>query len=254
MSRMRPEAQSFVQSLAQALNSAQVPCVVWGNCLDSLQGVPALINSCDFVIPNDCLEAGTVALATCDDLVPCPDPESCFIIDEKRISPPPASHAHFGYALEDTVGLYLQSETLWFLPPMDASLLLPNKVDLPPYFALASDETVFPPRRRPGRGCGVFPSTAPAVIAPKPHILLEAYMRLFARDHGKWVGLIGVRTMCNMSSYVDADGFLDADLLPEPLRTSYKRWKDPEIRVRQWSQELNAALGLPPVTEEDFEY
>jgi hypothetical protein len=48
-----------------------------------------------------------------------------------------------------------------------------------------------------------------------------------------------------MQLYVDEDGFLDADLLPEPLRTFYgelKQWKKP---LRQWTLEFRAALGVP---------
>jgi len=35
---------SFVASLAQALNHAQVPCVLWRPCLLNLHGVPSIIN------------------------------------------------------------------------------------------------------------------------------------------------------------------------------------------------------------------
>ncbi|AEO66972.1 uncharacterized protein THITE_2075708 [Thermothielavioides terrestris NRRL 8126] len=159
MSRL---SQSFVASLARGLNSAQVPCVLWGHCLLVLHGVPSII----------------------------------------------------------------------------------GVTDLPAYFALASDESVFPPWR-PGRGLGVYPSAAGPVVALRSHILLEAYMRIYARDHGKQVGSIGISMIAYMQLYVDEDGFLDADLLPEPLRTFYgelKQWKKP---LRQWTLEFRAALGVP---------
>lgn len=201
------------------------------------------------MIPDDCLEAGARALAQCSGLVPCPDPASCPATSKKRPTQPPAFHAHLDDNSEVTAGIYLQSDTLWFLPPLDHSLLFPEKLDLPPYFALASDQTVFPPWR-PGRGAGVFISTADAVIAPRPHILLEAYMRLYARDQGKRVGSFGIAMIVYMESYVDADGLLDANLLPEPLRTSYRELKEGKKPTRQWMLELKQALG---VIQEDSE-
>ncbi|GAB1312203.1 Thioredoxin reductase [Madurella fahalii] len=242
-------SQSFVASLAQALNSAQVPCVLWGHCLLGLHGVPSIIASIDFVIPDDCLEVGARALAQCDGLVPCPDPPSCPTTSKKRPTQPPVFHAHLDGNSEVTAGLYFQSDTLWFLPPLDHSLVSPSKFDLPPYFALASDQTVFPPWR-PGRGAGVFESAVHAVIAPRSHILLEAYMRLYARDHGKRVGSFGISMIAYMEGYVEADGLLDVNLLPEPLRTFYGEIKEGRKPTRQWTLELKESLG---VVEEDSE-
>ncbi|KAJ9158501.1 Thioredoxin reductase [Coniochaeta hoffmannii] len=237
-------SQSFVASLARALNTAQVPCILWGHCLLSLHGVPSVIGSIDFVIPDDCLGAAARALAQCDGLVPCPDPPSCPATSKERHTQPPVFHAHLDGNLEVTAGLYFQSGTLWFLPPLDHSMLFPSSsLDLPPYFALASDRTIFPPWR-PGRGAGVFKSAADAVIAPRSHILLEAYMRLYARDQGKRIGSFGIAMIAYMQLYVDADGFLDADLLPEPLRTSYRELQEGKKPIRQWMLELKDALGV----------
>lgn len=207
-----------------------------------------MLKSIDFVIPDDCLEAGVRALAQCNGLVPCPDPPSCPAISKERHTQPPVSHAHLDSDLEVTAGLYWQSDTFWFLPPLDHSLLFPNSsLDLPPCFALATDRTVFPPWR-PGRGAGVFNSAAEAVIAPRPHILLEAYMRLYARDQGKRIGSFGIAMIAYMQLYVVADGYLDADLLPEPLRTSYRELQEGKKPIRRWMLELKDALG---VVEED---
>ncbi|KAK4242188.1 hypothetical protein C8A03DRAFT_40462 [Achaetomium macrosporum] len=244
---MPPISQSFVASIAKALNSTQVPCILWGHCL-TLHGVPSIIGSIDFVIPDDCLEAGAGALAKCNGLVPCPDPLACPVTSKKRTTQPPVFHAHLDDDSEVTAGLYLQSDTLWLLPPLDHSLLSPSKVDLPPYFALASDQTVFPPWR-PGRGAGVLNNSGvDAVFAPRSHILLEAYMRLYARDQGKRVGCFGLAMIAYMEGYVDADGLWDANLLPEPLRTSYRELKVGKKPTSQWMLDLKEALG---VAEED---
>lgn len=74
-------------------------------------------------------------------------------------------------------------------------------------------------------------------------------MRLYARDQGKRVGSFGMAMIAYMQLYVDADGFLDADLLPEPLRTSYQELQEGKKPIRQWMLELKDALG---VGEEDF--
>ncbi|KAK0702211.1 hypothetical protein B0H67DRAFT_459450, partial [Lasiosphaeris hirsuta] len=115
--------------------------------------------------------------------------------------------------------------------------------DLPPYFALISDCAVFPPWR-PGRGSGVFKSAVDAVMAPKAHVLLEAYMRLFARDQGKRVGSFGIAMIAYMYLHVDADGFLDANFLPEPLRMSYRELQEGKKPIRQWTWELKDALRV----------
>jgi len=48
--------------------------------------------------------------------------------------------------IEDvTVGLYLQSDTIWFLPALESSLLSARNVELPSPYVLASDQTVLPP-------------------------------------------------------------------------------------------------------------
>lgn len=81
-------------------------------------------------------------------------------------------------------------------------------------------------------------------MAPKAHVLLEAYMRIFARDQGKRVGSFGIAMIAYMHLYVDEDGFLDASLLPEPLRTSYRELNEGKKPVRQWMEELKEALGV----------
>ena len=69
-------------------------------------------------------------------------------------------------------------------------------------------------------------------------------MRLYARDQGKRVGSFGIAMIAYMQLYVDADGLLDANLLPEPLRTFYGELQEGKKPIRQWMLELKAALGL----------
>ena len=210
--------------------------------------------SVDFVIPDDCLQIGAEALTRAKDLlVPCPDPGICIASSPERHTPPAAFHMHQIAGSELFVGLYLQPATLWFLAPIDSALSCPDKGQLPPEFILASDHTVLPPWR-PGRGTGVFfkPDCDPVVV-PQSHILLEAYMRLYARDCGKRVGSFAMAMIAYMELYVEADGLLDADRLPEPLRKFYRELNSGDKPVRRWTRELKEALGVSTEGFEDSE-
>ena len=201
-----------------------------------------LCKSIDFVIPDDCLGAGAETLTRIKSLTPCLDPVICPSSWPKRHTPPPAFHMHIRDS-ELTVALYPQSDTLWFLPPLDSSVLYPKKLKLPSHFVLASDHNVLPPWR-PGRGSGVFESDSDPVVVPKSHVLLEAFLRLNARDAGKRIGSFAIAMIAYTEEYVDNDGLLDSNLLPEPLRTFYKELRQGVKPVRQWTIELRKALGI----------
>ena len=57
------------------------------------------------------------------------------------------------------------------------------------------------------------------VIIPKSHILLEAFLRIYARDKGKLIDSFAMAMIVYMEEYVDDDEFLDGNQLPEPLKT-----------------------------------
>ncbi len=208
-----------------------------------------LCKSLDFVIPDDHLRVGTKALTQFKSLTPCPDREVCPSSSQERHTPPPASHFHIKDS-EVTVALYPQSETLCFLPPLDNSFSSPKKFKLPSQFILASDQTVLPPWR-PGRGSGVFKSDCDPVVVPKSHILLEAFLRLYARDSGKRIGAFAMPMIGYMEEYVHDDGLLDTNQLPEPLKTSYKELRQGRKPVRQWTKELKEILGILEDSEDD---
>ena len=208
-----------------------------------------LCQSIDFVIPDACLTAGMRTLVGLKSLTPCPDLEVCSISSQDRYTPPPAFHTHIKDS-EVIVSLYSQSETIWFLPPLDDSLLCPTKLNLPSHFALASDHTILLPWR-PGRGSGVFQSDQNPVVVLKPHALLEAFLRLYARDEGKRVSAFAIAMIAYVEGYIDDAGLLDASLLPEPLKTSYQELREGKKPVLQWTNELKEALGIPEVSEED---
>jgi hypothetical protein len=143
-------------------------------------------------------------------------------------------------ASDVTVGLYPQSETLWFLPALNDSLLSPQKPKLPSYFVLASDQTVLPPWRS-GRGSGVFERIEHPVIIPQSVVLLEAFMRLYARDSAKRIGSFAMPMIGYIEQYVDDEGFLNTNQLPQPLRTFYKELREGKKPVCQCTKELKKA-------------
>lgn len=213
--------------------------------------------SVDFVVPDDRLHAATKALLanfSLKPLSPCPDATTCPISSPARYTPPPSAHLHIEDESDFNVGLYPQSDTLWFLPPLDEGSLVStvnarDVVDavacpkIPPYFCRASDNTILP-LWRPGRGDGVFETGYHAVLVPRAHVLLEAFLRLYARDVGKRIGSFAMSMITYMEEYVDDDGLLDSELLSEPLRGLYKELRAGKTTVRQWTRDLQEALGI----------
>ncbi len=208
-----------------------------------------MCKSIEFVVPNERLHLGLKALSQIRRITPCLRGEICSRNPQEQLIRPPAVHMHVDDS-EVTVGLYSQSETLWFLPALDDSLLFPQKSTLPSYLVLASDQTVLPPWR-PGRGSGVFEPTEHSVIVPQSIVLLEAFLRLYARDSAKGRGSLGMAMIAYMELYVDDDGFLNSNHLTQPLRKFYKELREGNKPVRQWGRELRKALGVPDEEPED---
>lgn len=198
--------------------------------------------SIDFIVPDNGLGAGLEVLSQLESLTPCLDGKRCPSSSPDRCTPAPAVHVHVE-ASEVTVGLYPQADILWFLPPLDGPLLFPRRSKLPPHFVLASDDTGLPPWR-PGRGSGVFKEGVNQVVALKPHVLLEAVMRIYARDAGTRVGTFGLSMVAYIEEYVDDDGFLDVSELPETFRTFYGELREGRKPVRLWTVELKRALQV----------
>ncbi|WQF89777.1 hypothetical protein CDEST_14791 [Colletotrichum destructivum] len=173
-----------------------------------------------------------------EEIKPCPDQKTCLTSSQERHTPPPAHHFH----LHDP-----EVTTLCFLPVLDRFLFCPPCPDvskLPPHFTLASDEASLLPWR-PGRGSGVFKPDSGPVVVPKAHVLLEAFLRLYARDSAKRIGAFSIAMIGYVEQYIDDDGLLDASRLPEPLRTSYMDLRQGSKPVRKWTRELKQALQLP---------
>ncbi|EAQ87794.1 predicted protein [Chaetomium globosum CBS 148.51] len=142
------------------------------------------------------------------------------------------------------VGIYVQSETLWFLPPLDPTLANPKSDTLPPYLAFACDRTALPPEA-PGFGMGAFNSDETVVLVPRAHILTEALMRIMAVDYGTPMGLWSEQHYCYIERFVEKRGLLHLDLLPRPLANIHKAFRDGPESIGKVHVELLRTLGVP---------
>ncbi|KAK3372633.1 hypothetical protein B0H63DRAFT_485409 [Podospora didyma] len=138
-----------------------VPCTFWGHWLLNMHGCTIHHRS------------AAEALGRVNGLTPCHDPEKCRTTSPERPTPPPTFHAHLANP-ELTAGLYPQSDTLWFLPPLPDSLLNPTEQEMPSDSVLASDEAALPPWR-PGRGLDLYKSSGDLIVVLKSHVMLEAF-------------------------------------------------------------------------------
>jgi hypothetical protein len=238
-------SQEFADSLATAFNDAGIPCVLWGQYLWQVHGVPTIIQAIDFVIPDESLEAAKEVMMTgkfSDPVSACPDTTKCLDgSSPDRAYPHPSFHMHMDIY---GVGLYVQSETLWFLPPLSATLARPKANPLPPYLAFACDRTALPPCEM-GKGRGFFDLDQTVVLVPKAHTLTEALMRIMARDDGKKIGACSAPHFCYIGLYVEKGGILDISLLPEPLKKIYEEFRDGPESIGSIEIKLKRTLGVP---------
>lgn len=257
---MAAPSESFVAAISKTLQSADVPCVLWGHCLLNTHGVPSIVavsrprlkhlfdgianfcQSIDFIVPDRQLQAAVEAISTSGRLEPCREIKYCPAGPHDRYTPPPAHHMHVDGS-DITVGLYPQSDTLWFLPELDQALVHPPSLKMHPHFVFASDGDTLPPERD-GRGAGAFKNDEASVLVPRAIVLLEAFLRLYARDCEKQIGSFAMQMITYIEEYVDGDGYLDHCTLPTPLQTLYEELKGGEKPVHQWKRELRSALGV----------
>lgn len=204
----------------------------------------------EFVIPDASLEAAKDALKTTSELkvalFPCDDPTSC-VKTRKAMG---GTHFHVeprrgpGVVVPITVILMLQSDTLWFLPPLGASLINPKAETLPGYAALAERQTVHEPSD--------YSSDNAPVVVPKNHILLEAHMRLVARDEGRKGA---ENRLYYHNQILEAMGSkwndINLDLMPQPFKAYYKAHKSGKMDLSDYIAGLKRTVGVP-VDPEDF--
>jgi hypothetical protein len=69
-------------------------------------------------------------------------------------------------------------------------------------------------------------------------------MRLYARDYGTRAGSFAMPMIAYIEEYVDEDGYLDTEKIPEPLKQYYFELRAGEKPVRQWTLDLKHSLGI----------
>lgn len=57
------------------------------------------------------------------------------------------------------------------------------------------------------------------MIVPRAHVLLRAFLRLYAHDSGKKIGSFGMAVISYMEEFVDDDGLFYSEQLADPLKT-----------------------------------
>ncbi|KAH6628126.1 hypothetical protein F5144DRAFT_494912 [Chaetomium tenue] len=249
----RHESEEFADSVARALNASNIPCVLWGQYLLSLWGVPTSTPTLDFIIPDASLAAATEVMTTSTQftrpLHACPDTGTCHWIPPTNRKPPPSFHLHIQDSADTpVVRLFLQSETLWILPPFNASLANPREHPLPPSLVLACDTTVVP-RPRAGEGGGAFLSDETVVLVLKPEIMVEAYMRILVRDID--TPRCSYENLNYMLQYVEGRHFINHKLLSAPLSDVYEDLRDDTMPMPDLMDKLeDVGVGLPPVCYE----
>ncbi|VUC31953.1 unnamed protein product [Clonostachys rosea] len=237
-------SERFVVSLARNINAVQIPCILWGNRLLRAHGVPTILGSIEFVVPEGRVSAAAKAISSRRPLIPCPYGMDCPLATPSRTTPTPGRHFHIRERKE-TVAILSQSQVLWFLPAMKDVLVAPQKAELPSYLILASDRSELPPQR-PKRGSGCFkPAGFPVVTVPV-HILVEAYLRLYARYVEGASSDTIMTKIAWLRMYVEEDGYVIAKRLPQSLRPFYVELVE-GVPIREWTKRLQKELGEPVV-------
>ncbi|KAH7419588.1 thioredoxin reductase [Cadophora sp. MPI-SDFR-AT-0126] len=210
--------ENLVASISRLLTDHGIPCILWGNYLLTVYGVPSIVNSIDFMVPDEMVAASVSALSNTG-LATCSEPKTCTVVAESRASPPPAAHYHI-IDSELSVCIYQKSSAFWFLPSLELSCTSKSQ---PADIILASDSRL--PGPRPGRGHGRFKADTFPVCIPSAHRLLEAYLRLIAKPREPDYECFWMSMEIYIEEYVDRDGYLDETALDSRCRLFYSAFK-----------------------------
>ncbi|KAK4127919.1 hypothetical protein N657DRAFT_641986 [Parathielavia appendiculata] len=183
------------------------------------------------MIPDDCLEIDVRALAQHNDLRPCPDTKYRAASSEQRQTPPPV-----------TVGHYLQRETLWFLTSEPCSIV-PEQANSSAAVRPCIRQNRLSNLEARSRIRSLQARNRPYDRPQTPRSLGSLYASLRTGSK-QLVSSFNISMIAYMSLYVDEDGLLDASLLPEPLKASYRNFQEGKKPTCQWMLELQEALSL----------
>ncbi|KAH9216696.1 hypothetical protein DL95DRAFT_407425 [Leptodontidium sp. 2 PMI_412] len=227
--------QELVGSISSCLSESRITCVLWGHYLLNVYGVPSIVDSIDFVVPDEFMEASIRAISS-RGLSRCLEFQSCPKGAENRNSPPPLAHFHLDSGIY--IGLYPKSSTLGFLPNLE---LTSKSENMPPDIILASDPRL--PAPRWGRGEGAFRAASPPVCIPSVHSFVEAYTRLLATTNHNIHGCFAMAMLLYIEEYVDEDALLDASLLEPRTRAYYLGRKNGTKPLAELFEDLKSAFS-----------
>lgn len=78
-------------------------------------------------------------------------------------------------------------------------------------------------------------------------------MRIYAHDVGTTVGPFALTMIPYMELYVDDDGFLDADQLPDSVRELYDHRRNRIEPLRQWTWAVQKSLGRGSIASSNMQ-
>ncbi|PTU20322.1 hypothetical protein P175DRAFT_0481567 [Aspergillus ochraceoroseus IBT 24754] len=195
----------LASQVAQVLDTAGVPNVLWGSLAMNVLGCPEVGEDTQLIIPDRFAQAATDAISVAG-LNPCPHGSTCGVI-KGRDEPYPNTHFHINEdEVTQTVDFYRKSSLIWSLPDMKPG----NPSTNDRTYILASDA------RHPvshiwkgGTSCGSgpFPNNFPPVKILTKIALVEALILLCCRDfdsrnpqRGVWIDALS-----SMATFVVRD-------------------------------------------------
>ncbi|GFF32235.1 hypothetical protein IFM46972_03477 [Aspergillus udagawae] len=144
--------KELVCSISRLLNAHGIPCLLWGDLVFNLYGVPLQVSDFSFVIPDELIDEARNILEAAKFPV-CHLGQTCPAIQPNRPAPPP--YAHFNIKQKGDprkwfrVELHRKSDLLWTAPEISACT--PDGDH--PHYMLANDARLpeYSPRERLGR-------------------------------------------------------------------------------------------------------
>ncbi|EFY86916.1 hypothetical protein J3459_005993 [Metarhizium acridum] len=215
-------SESLVASLAETLDAAGASCILWGQFLLNVHGIPSTIGSIDFIVPGSRLAEAIQALENARNLAHCPDKDACPWSPQRRKAMEPVFHMHLGNSAR-TVTLYTHCQILWFLPQMNSPLPSSGQqqLELPQHLTLASSSADLPPHR-PGRGSGFFTTVEYPVVVLRLHVLLDTYIRLYLRDRKRRDGAYARHSIKLLTPCIDDEELPGSREISDRIKRYYK--------------------------------
>ncbi|KAJ9301024.1 hypothetical protein DTO217A2_7800 [Paecilomyces variotii] len=211
----------LVAAISSRLDSVGVPNILWDNYLLTVYGVPTIVDSIAFVIPDKLLTVAYSALLNTG-FLPCALGTGC-IYSSMRYRPTPSSHLHI--TEERVVSLYQKSQTLLIFPDFDKMLHDAGN----PYIMHASDPQL--PSASPGRGAGRFSSSLHPVRIPTAIKYCEAVIHLLCRDRGSAYEGYWVVLLTYIMEYVDGTSIFNEEALAQPYQRLYHAIKHGDLKM-----------------------